>query len=207
MNTVATVNAVIDALERAPRIVVPLVREVPPANLKRRPPSGKWSAHEHACHLAVVHRIFFERLELMLRSPAPVITPYDPGTQDPPDALLALDLDECLDRFAKDRAELVRRLRGLPAEAWARTAEHGEYGHYSVFIMFRHLALHDFVHAYRIEELLLRREWSAEHAEPTTIRGPVTGIEADAERILRTLPEPSSDSSRSGGNGGPPSSR
>jgi len=25
--------------------------------------------------------------------------------------------------------------------------------------MFRHLAFHDFFHAYRIEELLLRRDW------------------------------------------------
>jgi hypothetical protein len=25
--------------------------------------------------------------------------------------------------------------------------------------MFRHLALHDFLHAYRIEELLLHRDW------------------------------------------------
>jgi len=31
-----------------------------------------------------------------------------------------------------------------------------------VFIMFRHLALHDFFHAYRIEELLLNRDWSTE---------------------------------------------
>lgn len=29
------------------------------------------------------------------------------------------------------------------------------------FIMFRHLALHDFLHAYRIEELLLKKDWSA----------------------------------------------
>jgi len=28
--------------------------------------------------------------------------------------------------------------------------------------MFRHLALHDFLHAHRIEELLLNREWMAE---------------------------------------------
>jgi hypothetical protein len=28
--------------------------------------------------------------------------------------------------------------------------------------MFRHLALHDFFHAYRIEELLLKREWPEE---------------------------------------------
>jgi hypothetical protein len=26
--------------------------------------------------------------------------------------------------------------------------------------MFRHLALHDFFHAYRIEELLLKKEWA-----------------------------------------------
>ena len=41
----------------------------------------------------------------------------------------------------------------------ARTAEHPEYSHYSIFIMFRHLALHDLYHAYRIEERLLRKEW------------------------------------------------
>jgi len=37
-------------------------------------------------------------------------------------------------------------------------AEHGEYSHYSVFIMFRHVAPHDLFHAYRIEELLRRKE-------------------------------------------------
>jgi hypothetical protein len=29
-----------------------------------------------------------------------------------------------------------------------------------VSIMFRHLALHDFLHAYRIEELLLKKDWA-----------------------------------------------
>jgi hypothetical protein len=151
--------AVIDALERAPSLVVPLVREVPAALLKRRPKSGKWSAHEHACHLAVVHGLFFGRLEQMLRDPAPVIKPYDPGTQDPDDALLRLDLDESLAAFARDRKRLVARIRELSPAEWQKRAEHGEYSHYSVFIMFRHVALHDFLHAYRIEELLLSRDW------------------------------------------------
>jgi hypothetical protein len=156
-----TVAAVIDALERAPGIVVPLVREVPTAILKRRPRAGKWSAHEHACHMAVVHRLFFERLDTFLASPAPVIRRYDPGSQDPDDALLRLDLDESLDAFVRDRARLVARLRELPPSDWTRAAEHAEYSHYTVFIMFRHLALHDFLHAYRIEELLLKREWES----------------------------------------------
>ena len=154
--------AIIDALERAPDVVIPLVREVPPAVLKRRPAPRKWSAHEHACHLGYVGtRLFFDRLELMLSSPAPAITPYDPGTMDAEDMLLRMDLDDMLDRYVSDRRTLVARLRQLTADDWNRTAAHGEYSHYSVLIMFRHLALHDFFHAYRIEELLLRKDWAA----------------------------------------------
>src|SRR3954468_11047698 len=102
--------AVIDALERAPSIVVPLVREMPHVLLKRRPPSGKWSVHEHACHLGWVGmRLFVERLDTMLSSPAPLITPYNPGTMDSEDMLLQLDLDTMLDRYVADRRLLVAR--------------------------------------------------------------------------------------------------
>jgi len=153
-------QAVVDSLERAPEIVVPLVREVPIEIVRRRPAPRKWSAHEHACHLALVHRLFFDRLDEMLASPAPVITPYDPGQNDPDDRLLKMDLDDSLEQYVEDRRRLVDRLRRLSPEEWSRKAEHGEYSHYSVFIMFRHLALHDFLHAYRIEELLLKKEWA-----------------------------------------------
>ena len=95
----------------------------------------------------------------MLMHPTPVIQPYLPGEHDPDDLLLQMDLDACLERFAQDRERLLARLEALTPTEWRRTAEHGEYRTYSVFIMFRHLALHDFLHAYRIEELLLRRDW------------------------------------------------
>ena len=29
-----------------------------------------------------------------------------------------------------------------------------------IFIMFRHVAMHDMLHAYRIEELLLKKDWA-----------------------------------------------
>ena len=156
-----TISAVIDALDRAPAIVIPLVRQANPAILERRPEPHEWSIHENACHLAEVHPLFFTRLDLMLAERHPVIRPYDPGRDDPDDALLKLDLDDSLRRFETDRARLVARLRGLSADDWARTAEHGEYNAYSVFTMFRHLALHDLHHAYRIEELMLRKDWPA----------------------------------------------
>lgn len=153
------IDVIIAALERAPEIVLPLVREVPQAILKRRPKPGKWSAHEHACHLASVHPLMSSRLDLMLAEPHPRIKPYLPHLDDEDDALLKLNLDESMARFSLDRRKLVERLKALSPADWERTAEHGEYTHYSVFIMFRHLAMHDMFHAYRIEELLLKNDW------------------------------------------------
>jgi DinB family protein len=149
------------ALERAPAIVIPLVRQVDPQILKRRPAPGEWSIHENACHLAEVHPLFCQRLDLMLAETDPPIKSYDPGRDDPDDALLKLDLDESLRRFENDRGRLVARLRELRPDHWTRTARHDEYNSYSILTMFRHLALHDFHHAYRIEELMLRRDWPA----------------------------------------------
>jgi hypothetical protein len=91
----------------------------------------------------------------MQSEPAPVIRPYLPGDQDPDDFLLGMNLDDALEQFTMDRARLVARLERLSDADWNRSAAHPEYRTYSVFIMLRHLALHDFLHAYRIEELLL----------------------------------------------------
>ena len=154
-------EAIIAALENGPAIIIPLVREVPAENLKRRPRPGKWSVHEHACHLAEVHTLFFSRLETILNEARPRLKAYDPEEAMEEGALLKVDLDEALERFTRERARLVKRLKELSEEDWRRTAEHEEYDHYSVGIMFRHVALHDMLHAYRIEELLLKKDWAA----------------------------------------------
>jgi len=152
-------GVIVASLERAPALVVPLVREVPQAILKRRPRPDKWSAHEHACHLATIHPVMFARLDLMLTDARPRIVPYFPSAEEEEGALLKVDLDQAMEHFSNDRRQLVERLHSLSAEDWQRTAEHEEYTHYSVFIMFRHLAMHDMFHAYRIEELLLKNDW------------------------------------------------
>jgi hypothetical protein len=152
-------NVVVATLERAPEIVLPLVREVPEAIVKRRPRPGKWSAHEHACHLATIHPVMIARLNLMLSDPQPRIVSYFPSAEEEEGSSLKLDLQKEMRRFSGDRQKLIERLKTLSPADWERTAEHDEYAHYSVFIMFRHLAMHDMFHAYRIEELLLKNDW------------------------------------------------
>lgn len=163
-------DAIADALERAPRAVRALLGEMPAALLTRRPRPAKWSAHEHGCHLALVDPIFRARLDRMLDEDTPLIVSYDPDVDESPDALSRMSLPDALAAFARHRAAFVEQVRALSPAQWDRPATHTECSHYSVFVMLRHLALHDMLHAYRIEELLLRKEWAAEH-EALAMRG------------------------------------
>ena len=159
MSIPSSIALVIEQLARGPQFVRHVSYEMPPELRKRRPAAGMWSAHEHAVHLPAVQPIFMARLEHMLSEPSPRIKSFEPSRDEPDDALLKLDLDAEMNRYERERAEMVARLQSLAPDQWQITAEHDEYSHYSVFIMFRHLALHDLHHAYKIEERLLRKSW------------------------------------------------
>ena len=152
-------QTLIATLQSAPRIIIGLIREVPPQYLKRRPSPTKWSAHEHACHISTADTAYLLRLELILSDPAPYIKPMLPSADEEAGSLLNTDLDEALDLYVRERARLVERLKELSEGDWQRTAKHEEYSHYSVSIMFRNLLLHEMLHAYRIEELMLKKDW------------------------------------------------
>ena len=149
----------ISALEAAPGVIIPLIREVPPQILKRRPSATKWSAYEHACHLSQSDAPFLARLDLILSTPEPYIKTIENSPEDEAGAMLEIDLDESLNRYVRERAALVKRLQRLSPNEWQKTAEHEAFDHYSVWIMFRHVLNHEMLHAYRIEELLLKKDW------------------------------------------------
>lgn len=152
-------TTLISALETAPGVIIPMIREVPPATLKRRPSPAKWSAYEHAVHLSQSDAVFHERLDLILSQPQAHIAAISPSPADESGALLEVNLDESLDRYARERASLVERLKELSPAEWQKTAVHEAFDHYSVFIMFRSVLTHEMLHAYRIEELLLQKAW------------------------------------------------
>ena len=62
-------------MRHAPSIVVPLVREVPEAILKRLPAPKRWSAHEHACHLAHAQGVRAQPRALLADIPGLTVVP------------------------------------------------------------------------------------------------------------------------------------
>src|SRR5438874_1862732 len=152
-------TTLITALATAPGVIIPLIREVPPEILKRRPSPAKWSAYEHAIHLSQSDASFRARLDLILSTSEPFIESIENSAEDEAGAMLEIDLDGSLVRYVRERAALVERLKELSPDEWQKTAEHEAFDHYSVWIMFRHLLNHEMLHAYRIEELLLKKHW------------------------------------------------
>src|SRR4029453_7868129 len=116
-------QTLIATLEAPPGIIIGLVREVPPQNLKRRPAPNKWSAHEHACHISNGQATFLSRLELMLSDPFPQIKSMEQTPEEEAGSLLSVDLDEALGKYVRERALVVNRLRSLPPARW-----HGRAG-------------------------------------------------------------------------------
>jgi hypothetical protein len=94
----------------------------------------------------------------MLHEDGAAVVPYDPASE-PEDKLITMDLDATLAKFSKERAEILAKIRPLTPAQWARTARHPDYSKYTVYIMFRHLLLHDMLHGYRIEELAYKKDW------------------------------------------------
>lgn len=158
--TATNVTNLISALETAPGVIVQLIREVPEAILKRRPSPGTWSAYENAVHLSQSDVAFRARLELILAEDEPFIKVIENSAEDEAGAMLEVDLEESLDRYVRERASLVQILKQLTPDEWQKTAVHEAFDHYSVFIMFRHLYVHEMHHAYLIEQLMLKNDWN-----------------------------------------------
>ena len=102
-----------------------------------------------------------ERAERIVVEDNPRIVSYEPD-EDDPDRLLNMDLWRAMESYVAARGRLVDRLRQLPSTAWDRAATHTSHARYSLFLMCRHIAMHDALHGYRIEECALGSHWPAE---------------------------------------------
>jgi uncharacterized damage-inducible protein DinB len=93
-------------------------------NPRTRKPDGKWSAQEHAGHLADLEPLWLARVDDFVMG-TPRLTPADLTNRKTEEAHHnARALSGILDEFRAARAELLARLESLDPAAFSRTIVH-----------------------------------------------------------------------------------
>src|SRR6185369_2556517 len=149
----------LESLRRSPNILSRFVRTIPENKLDLRRGEGFWTVAEHCSHLAQVQPMLLKRIERFMNEDKPEFIPYIPGGgKAEPDTPARMNIESALDQFARDRASQLLLLESADDITWEKTATHPEYEEYSLYILTRHVLMHDHWHMYRMEELWLTRD-------------------------------------------------
>lgn len=153
--TTDDIREVLTCLQRSPAILHALLSDIPEEMLKVRRIPGKWSIHEHACHLVDVQPMLIERIRTFKQEERPIFKPYLPGDTDSDAHLIQMTLEDTLPKFEAYRQEFVAITGTFLQEELDKRGQHDEYTVYTPRILLRHILMHDHLHMYRIEELWL----------------------------------------------------
>ncbi len=151
-------NDILEGLRRSGPILSAFIGSIPEAQMNRRRADGVWTIAAHAGHLAQVQPMLLERIRRFRNEAQPCFTPYLPGADKKEDQPVAMAPEEVLQTFNRHREQQVTELAAADDATWKKTARHPEYTHYSLYILARHILMHDHWHMYRMEELWLTRD-------------------------------------------------
>lgn len=146
-------------LGKSPGILSEFVKSIPEDKLNRRRGEGFWTIAEHVSHLAEVQPMLFDRFRRFMEEEHPQFVPFIPGKAgDEPVAPACMSVPAALLQFGEYRRKQLLLLEKADATVWQRMATHPEYDLYSLYILARHVLMHDHWHMYRIEELWLTKD-------------------------------------------------
>ena len=148
----------LECLRRSVNILSAFVASIPEDKLNRRRGTGTWSVAEHACHLAQIQPMMLARLQRFLSEDRPEFVPFIPGEAEEEDRPPKMEIKATLAEFAQYRQKQLELLEMADDALWQKTAIHPEYDLYTLYILIRHILMHDHWHMYRMEQLWLTRD-------------------------------------------------
>ena len=159
MTTMADTPDLLAGLRTTPIILREFVRTIPKDRLDLRRGEGFWTIAEHVAHLAQVQQMMLDRFQRFTKEEHPVFIPFLPGKEEEgPVTPARPDTDDALQQFEQYRSRQLVLLESADSDIWQRTASHPEYNQYSLYILTRHVLMHDHWHMYRMEELWLTKD-------------------------------------------------
>lgn len=110
-----------------------------------RPASAVWSALECACHVRDVHRIFAQRLTLMLEQDNPPLPSWDQDVAAVEGDYAHRSPPVVAGEFLANADEVAATYDAVPDDAWQRTGQRGNGAAFTVETLALY-HLHDVVH-------------------------------------------------------------
>ena len=111
----------------------------------RRPDPGTWSVTEYACHVRDVHRLFAERLTLMLTEDQPHFATWDQDQTAVAERYDRQDPADVTPQLVAAADDVARVYESVPPDAWDRTGVRSDGSVFTVESLGRY-HVHDVVH-------------------------------------------------------------
>ncbi len=140
---------ILERLQTTPQRLKALAKGHSVARLAERPGPKGWSPAEHLAHLRACDLVWTETIYAMLAEDEPQLPLFHPRDWVVKLKLAQYSYADHLAALTARRAELLRVLKPLPVEAWARLAGIGN-GRTNVYSQALRLAGHEDVHCQQL---------------------------------------------------------
>jgi hypothetical protein len=142
----------LDEMESFPDRLARLIERLDNIHAAQRPSEKEWSAAEVVAHLRDVDEVYGARIVRIVGEDNPLFEDFDQEAAIEARRGQTEPLAAMFESFARGRAELVARLRGLDDEQWTRIGTHPIRGPGTILDYVRTLYHHDQAHAEQIRE-------------------------------------------------------
>jgi uncharacterized damage-inducible protein DinB len=150
----ATLDEQLARMERTVNDFAAVVKNVPDAQLTKRPDPKNWSAKEVVCHVRDTEESFMTRFLSILAMDEPKFPPVEPDRWAVERQYQRNDVQEALAVFKTRREETLRFFRGLKPDQWERSGVHATRGRMTLKDFVELMAWHDDNHLDQLKRAL-----------------------------------------------------
>jgi len=146
------IEQLLERFRRGPELVAVALIGAAGSELDYTPQPGAWSVRQIMAHLADSETVAAYRLRLVIAEDNPVIMAYDQDAWAARLDYARRKPSQALESFRRTRTENYELLKGLPPEAFERTANHSERGRLTLLDLVHTYADHAEAHARQLRE-------------------------------------------------------
>jgi DinB family protein len=151
-----TIEQVLTLLAETPTRIAAATRGLTEAQLHMPAERGEWSANEVLAHVRACADVRGEPIKTILAEKHPTFRAVNPRTWIKQTDYLDLEFRPSFRAFAKQRAQLLALLQGLPRKAWSRQATVTGAGatlERTVLFYAEWVAIHERPHVKQVEQI------------------------------------------------------